>query len=91
MAKHPERLQKDAPLEGVDDKPVDVKPLTHLDDRKLNPYDLEPDEAAMRNGVTHGGTIETRAEYLSVRGRGGRKRSGARGRYRPGRDLSKQR
>jgi hypothetical protein len=92
MAKHPERPQKNARLDEPEDtKQLDVKPLTSIGDRIHNPRDLEPDVAAMRNGVEHGGTIETRAEALSVRGSGGRKRSWARGRYKAGRDLSKRR
>ena len=76
IAKHPERLQKDARLDQPEDvQQLDVPPLTNLDDRINNPDDIEPDEAAMRNGPEHGGTIERRAAYLSVRGTGGRKRS----------------
>lgn len=74
----------------LDEKPVVVKPLEQLD-RVHNPDDIDPDLAAMRNGMEHGGTIETRAEARITRGSGGRKRSGAYGRYRPGRDISKKR
>jgi hypothetical protein len=93
MAKHPERIQKNAPLDEVENggKAVDVKPLTGLGDRRNNPRDLEPDALAMAAGVSHGGTVETRAEALSVRGGGGRKRTGPRGRGMPGRDISKPR
>jgi hypothetical protein len=92
MAKHPERTQKTGLVDaGEDGKALDIKPLTGLGDRRRNPRDIEPDVAAMRNGVEHGGTIETRAQGLSVRGSGGRKRSGARGRYKAGRDISKHR
>lgn len=72
-----------------DDRPVVVRPLTNLD-RLHNPDDIEVDEAAIAAGMTHGGTLETRAQELSVRGRGGRKRSGARTKG-PGRDKSKRR
>jgi len=73
-----------------DEKPLVVRPLEQLD-RLHNPKDLEIDEAAIRNGVEHGGTIESRAEALATRGSGGRKRSGAFGRSRAGRDISKKR
>ena len=67
-----------------------VRPLEHLD-RMHNPDDIDPDTAAMRNGMAHGGMIESRAGSLATRGGGGRKRSGPFGRYRTGRDLSKKR
>jgi hypothetical protein len=93
MPKHVERPQKNARLDEPDDiKQVDVKPLTNLGDRRNNPDDIEPDEAAMSHGIEHGGTTESRAESLSVRGSGGRKRSsGAHQRSQPGRDISKRR
>jgi len=43
-----------------------------------NPDDIVVDDAAIANGVEHGGSIETRAERLNMRGSGGRKRSGSR-------------
>ncbi len=73
-----------------DEKLVVVNPLPELD-RLHNPRDIEPDTAAMRNGTEHGGMLETRADALAARGSGGRKRSGAFGRYRTGRDISKKR
>ena len=82
MPKRNHRLQK-ADLVVDDDKPVVVNPLPELD-RVHNPHDIEPDLAAMRNGMEHGGTLDTRAETLATRGTGGRKRSGAFGRYRAG-------
>jgi hypothetical protein len=89
MTTRAHRPQKAAAL--LDDaKPLVVRPLEQLD-RLHNPKDLDIDEAAIRNGVEHGGTIETRAEALATRGSGGRKRSGAVGRYRSARDSSKKR
>jgi len=73
-----------------DQRPLVVRPLVQTD-RLHNPDDIEPDTAAIAAGVVHGGTVETRAEALQVRGAGGRKRSGARGRSRSGRDISKKR
>lgn len=91
MSNRSHRPQK-ADLASPDDtKPLVVRPLENLDDRKNNPKDIEVDEAAIRNGVEHGGNIESHAEALAVRGAGGRKRSGAVGRSRPGRDISKKR
>lgn len=77
---------------GLDDdnRPLVVKPLTNLDDPIHNPDDIEVDEAAIAQGPTHGGTLETRARELQVRGRGGRKRSGPRTKG-PGRDRTKKR
>ncbi len=89
MAKRNHRAQK-ADRIVVDEKLVIVKPLEQLD-RMHNPDDIEPDTAAIRNGTLHGGMIESRASALAMRGSGGRKRSGAFGRYRPGRDISKRR
>jgi hypothetical protein len=89
MAKRNHRPQK-ADQVVDDDKPVVVNPLPELD-RVHNPRDIEPDAAAMRNGMEHGGMLETRADALATRGSGGRKRSGAFGRYRTGRDISKKR
>jgi len=68
-----------------------VKPLENVDDRRNNPKDIDVDTAAIAAGTEHGGTIENRAESLAMRGSGGRKRSGARLRYRAGRDISKKR
>jgi hypothetical protein len=73
-----------------DARPLVVRPLVQTD-RLHNPDDIEPDTAAMAAGVQHGGTTESRAETLQVRGQGGRKRSGPRSRYRGGRDISKKR
>jgi hypothetical protein len=89
MTKRAHRPQKAEALYD-DAKPLVVRPLEQLD-RLHNPKDLDIDEAAIRNGVEHGGTIESRAEALATRGSGGRKRSGAFGRSRAGRDISKKR
>ena len=91
MTKRAHRPQKAEEMREDDNRPVVVKPLEHLDDRRRNPKDIEVDEAAIAAGVEHGGTIESRAEALATRGSGGRKRSGAFGRYRSGRDISKKR
>lgn len=91
MSNRSHRPQKAELAEPDDLKPLVVKPLENLDDRRNNPKDIEVDEAAIRNGVEHGGTIESHAESLAARGTGGRKRSGAFGRYRAGRDISKKR
>ena len=77
-------------LTGDDTRPLVVRPLVQTD-RMHNPDDIEPDTAAMAAGVQHGGSLGTRAEALQVRGNGGRKRSGPRGRHRSGRDLTKKR
>jgi hypothetical protein len=89
MAKRNHRLQRTDQVVD-DEKLVVVNPLPVLD-RLHNPRDIEPDTAAMRNGMEHGGMLETRAGALATRGSGGRKRSGAFGRYRTGRDISKKR
>lgn len=68
-----------------------VRPLENIDDRRNNPKDIDVDEAAIAAGTAHGGTIESRAEALAMRGSGGRKRSGAKLRYRAGRDISQKR
>jgi len=73
-----------------DTRPLVVRPLAQTD-RMHNPDDITVDDAAIAAGVEHGGTVERRAEALQVRGSGGRKRSGARGRHRTGRDNSKKR
>ena len=74
-----------------DTRPLVVAPLENLGDRKNNPKDIEVDEAAIANGIEHGGTIESRAESLNVRGAGWRKRSVASGRSHASRDLPKKR
>ncbi len=89
MAKRGHR-QQNTELVDDDQRPLVVKPLVQLD-RMHNPDDIQPDTAAIDAGITHGGTLETRAEALNVRGDGGRKRSGPRGRSRSGRDVSKKR
>ena len=91
MAKRNHRLQKGEQIsDDVDTKVVVVRPLVQLD-RLHNPDDIEPDVRAIANGIEHGGMIESRAGALAARGSGGRKRSGAFGRYRAGRDISKKR
>jgi hypothetical protein len=89
MSKRNHRAQKTDQV-TIDDTVVVVNPLPELD-RMHNPRDIEPDNAAMRNGMAHGGTQDSRADTLATRGTGGRKRSGAFGRYRAGRDISKKR
>jgi hypothetical protein len=89
MPKRPQRSQASSTTDD-DLRPLVVRPLVQTD-RIHNPDDIEVDEAAIAAGVQHGGTLENRAESLQVRGKGGRKRSGARGRHRRGRDLSKKR
>jgi hypothetical protein len=91
MASHPHRPQKSEQIDLDDTKPVVVRPLPQVDDRLHNPKDLEVDAAAMREGVEHGGTLETHAAARAARGAGGRKRSGPASRYRSGRDISKRR
>jgi len=91
MTKRAHRPQKAEEVQDDDLRPMVVRPLEHLDDRRRNPKDIEVDAVAMAAGVAHGGTIENRAEALATRGSGGRKRSGAFGRYRSGRDISKKR
>jgi len=77
-------------LTDDDDRPLVVSPLPATD-RLHNPDDITVDDAAISAGVQHGGTIQTRAETLQVRGTGGRKRSGPRSKGRAGRDISKKR
>jgi hypothetical protein len=91
MTKRTQRRQKADQVIPDDTKPLVVRPLENVGDRMHNPKDIDVDGAAMRNGVEHGGTIESHAEMRAARGSGGRKRSGAFGRYRAGRDLSKRR
>jgi hypothetical protein len=91
MSKRAHRLQRTDQIPLDDGRPIVVRALEGLDDRRRNPKQIEPDRAAMRNGVEHGGMVERRAEALITRGSGGRKRSGPAGRHRSGRDLSKRR
>jgi hypothetical protein len=91
MSQRAHRPQKAEEVTNDETLPLVVRPLENLDDRMKNPKDIEVDEAAIRNGIAHGGTIENRAESLAARGSGGRKRSGAFGRSRSGRDISKPR
>jgi len=91
MAKRTQRAQKSDAIDPGDTKPLVVRPLENVEDRMHNPKDIDVDTVAMRNGVEHGGTTETHAETRTVRGSGGRKRSGAFGRHRVGRDISKRR
>ena len=91
MTKRTQRTQKAGQIGSEDTRPLVVRPLENIEDRVHNPKDIEVDTAAMRNGVEHGGTMESHAETRAARGTGGRKRSGAFGRHRVGRDLSKRR
>ena len=91
MSKRSHRPQKSDEVSLEDTRPVVVRPLVRLDDRVHNPKDIEVDQAAVRAGVSHGGMVEGHAEARTARGSGGRKRSGAFGRSRSGRDLSKRR
>jgi hypothetical protein len=77
-------------IEDADLRPMVVTPLTNLDNPVNNPDDIEVDEAAIAQGPTHGGGLETRSQELRVRGRGGRKRSGPRTKG-AGRDKTKKR
>ena len=90
MPKRGHRPQASNIVTDDDLRPLVVRPLVQTD-RMHNPDDIVVDEAAIAAGVQHGGTVETRAEVLQVRGQGGRKRSGPRSRYRGGRDISKKR
>ena len=92
-SKSPKRGQRPQATDVTRDddlRPLVVRPLPQTD-RLHNPDDITVDDAAIAAGVEHGGTQQARAATLSVRGAGGRKRSGARGRHRRGRDLSKKR
>jgi hypothetical protein len=91
MTKRPQRTQKADQIGSEDTRPLVVRPLENIEDRVHNPKDIEVDTAAMRNGVEHGGMMESHAEARATRGTGGRKRSGAFGRHRVGRDISKRR
>jgi hypothetical protein len=82
MAKRSHRTQTTDLVQDEDRRPLVVRPLEGLDDRRRNPKDLEPDRAAMRAGITHGGTQAKRAAALAARGTGARKHSGTRGRSR---------
>jgi hypothetical protein len=92
MTNRAHRPQKADLLElQVDLRPLVVAPLTNLDDRRHNPKDIDVDEAAIANGVQHGGNVENRAASLAARGRGGRKRSEEPERSRSRRDNPKTR
>ena len=91
MTKRVHRPQKAEQFDEQQERPLVVRQLEGLDDRRRNPKDLGPDTAAIGNGMEHGGVQESRAEVLAVRGNGGRKRSGAVGRPRSGRDISRRR
>jgi hypothetical protein len=84
------RPQANEPIAADDTRPLVVRPLVQTDPAH-NPDDITVDVAAIAAGIQHGGSIERRAEALQVRGSGGRKRSGAYGRHRGGRDNSKKR
>jgi hypothetical protein len=90
MPKRGHRPQASNTVTDEDLRPLVVRPLVQTD-RMHNPDDIEVDEAAIAAGVQHGGTVETRAAVLQVRGQGGQKRSGPHGRHRRGRDISKKR
>jgi hypothetical protein len=78
-------------LTSVDEaRPLVVRPLVQTD-RLHNADDIDVDDAAIAAGVEHGGAIERRAQSLHVRGAGGRKPSGSRGRHRDGRATAKRR
>ena len=70
------RVQKSELVDAEDTRPLVVTPLTNLDDRINNPKDIEPDEAAMAQGVEHSNNLETHAETRNERGGGGRKARG---------------
>ncbi len=67
----------DATTDDDTRRPLVVRPLVQTD-RVHNASDIDVDEAAIAAGIEHGGSIERRAERLSVRGSGGRKRTDAR-------------
>src|SRR4051812_5902642 len=62
MTKRAHRPQKAEQTLADDPRPVVVKPLENLDDRRHNPKDIEVDAAAMAAGFEHGGMIEHRAD-----------------------------
>jgi hypothetical protein len=84
------RPQKSDQVSLADTKPLVVNPLVNVD-RIHNPKDIDVDTAAVNNGTEHGGMTESHAATRTERGTGGRKRSGAFGHHRSGRDLSKKR
>jgi len=90
MSTHPHRPQKQEQIYLTDTQPVRVTRI-RADDRMHNPRDLAPDERAIDNGAEHGGVQESRAEALSPRGSGGRKRSRMVGRHHVGRVVSNRR
>ena len=67
----------DATLDDDQRRPLVVRPLVQTD-RVNNADDIEVDEAAIAGGMEHGGSVESRAERLQVRGSGGRKRTSTR-------------
>jgi hypothetical protein len=87
---HRPQIADELGLDEDDNRPLVINPLTNLDNPINNPDDIEVDEAAIAQGPTHGGTLETRSQELRIRGRGGRKRSGPRTKG-PGRDRTKKR
>ena len=87
---HRPQIADELGLDEDDNRPLVINPLTNLDNPVNNPDDIEVDEAAIAQGPTHGGTLETRSQELRIRGRGGRKRSGPRTKG-PGRDRTKKR
>jgi hypothetical protein len=91
MSNRTHRTQKTDQVSSDDMKPMVVRPLANVGDRVHNPKDIDVDTAAIRNGTEHGGTLESHAATRATRGTGGRKRSGAFGRHRAGRDTSKRR
>jgi hypothetical protein len=87
---HRPQIADELGLDEDDNRPLVINPLTNLDNPINNPDDIEVDAAAIAQGPTHGGTLETRSQELRIRGRGGRKRSGPRTKG-PGRDRTKKR
>jgi hypothetical protein len=87
---HRPQIADELGLDEDDNRPLVINPLTNLDNPINNPDDIEVDEAAIAQGPTHGGTLETRSQELRIRGRGGRKRSGPRTKG-AGRDRTKKR
>jgi len=88
----PHRPQAHAVTVDDDDlRPLNVKPLTQTD-RLHNPDDIEVDEAAIANGVEHGGTTETSTEVETARGEGARRpaQNSLHARGRSGRGTSKK-
>ena len=87
---HRPQIADELGIDEDDERPLVVTPLTNLDDPRNNPDDIEVDEAAIAQGPTHGGGLETRSQELRIRGSGGRKRSGPRTKG-AGRDKTKRR